>query len=96
MPFAAHRDLDPRSCGASTTVDNQSTVFVNNKLWAVEGDPNSHGSGGLIPTGQTIFVENQLVICHTPDNAAPDNLCPINPVHCNPQTAGGSPDTFCY
>lgn len=95
MAFAAHRDEDPRVCGAKTTVQNQSTVFVNNKLWAVDGTTNNHGNGGLIPTGQTIFVENKLVICHTPDSANPDNLCPLSP-HCNPATAGGSGDTFCY
>jgi hypothetical protein len=96
MPFAAHRNDDPRICGATTTVQNQSSVFVNDKLWAVDDSHNSHGFGGLIPTGQTVYVENKLVICHTPDRARPDTLCPISPVHCDPATAGGSGDTFCY
>ena len=44
-----HRNGDPRNCGATTTVLNQTSV--------------------------------------------PDNICPIPP-HCNPQTAGGSPNVF--
>jgi len=37
MP-AAHRHDDLRVCGATTIVSGQGTVFVNGKLWAVEGD----------------------------------------------------------
>jgi hypothetical protein len=95
MPFKAHRHDDPRVCGAKTTVENQTTVFVNNKLWAVKDSTNSDGNGQLIPTGQTIFVENKLVICHTPDSSKADNKCPLDP-HCVPATDGGSPDTVCY
>ena len=95
MPYGAHIHGHLRVCGATTTVLNQSTVYVNNELWAVDGTTNSHNAGGLIPTGQTIYVEDKLVICHTPDNAQPDGLCPLDP-HCNPATAQGSGDTFCY
>jgi len=87
----AHRNTDARNCGATTVVQGQSTVFVNNLLWAVEGDPNTHGAGGLIPTGLTVFIENIKVIVHTPDNADPDNAA-----HINPATAAGSADTFAY
>jgi hypothetical protein len=60
MTNKVHRNGDSRACGASTTVTGQSTVYVNNKLVAVQNDPNSHGGGGLnasINPG-TIFVEN--------------------------------------
>jgi uncharacterized Zn-binding protein involved in type VI secretion len=98
MPFAAHRNGDTRTCGASTVVVGQTTVFVNNRLWAVEGDINSHGSGNLVPvTGDTIYIEDKLVIVHGPDNAFPDDLCPIvGEPHCAPLTASGSGDTSAY
>jgi hypothetical protein len=98
MPFAAHRDKDDRSCGAKTVVTNQSTVYVNGELWAVKGDKNTDGNGGLkATTGQTVFVEGKNVIVHGPDNADPDNKCPIpGGEHCNPKTAKGSTDTFIY
>jgi uncharacterized Zn-binding protein involved in type VI secretion len=43
MTNKVHRNGDSRACGASTTVTGQSTVYVNNKLVAVQNDPNSHG-----------------------------------------------------
>jgi len=93
----AHRHGDARVCGATTIVQNQSSVFVNDKLWSVEGSINSHGEGGLIPTGSTVEIEGILVIVHTSDHANPDLLCPvIGAPHCDPATAGGSPDTFAY
>lgn len=97
MPFAAHRDTDARVCpGGITTVENQTTVYVNDLLWAVDGTTNNHAGGQLIPTGQTVYVENKKVICHTPDHATPDGLCPDPVTHCDPMTAEGSPDVFCY
>jgi len=97
MPYGAHIHGHSRVCGATTTVLNQSTVYVNNQLWAVKDSTNNHSGGQLIPTGQTIYVEDKLVICHTPDNAQPDVLCYIvGEPHCNPKTAQGSGDTFCY
>ena len=95
MP-AAHRHSDSRVCGATTDVVGQSTVKVNGLLWAVQGDPNTHGAGGLIPSGSTVFIEGKLIIVNEPDAAQADNLCPVDSIHCNPYTAGGSPDTFCY
>jgi len=96
MAYAAHINGHLRICGATTVVTNQSTVFVNNQLWAVLGDPNSHGDGGLInSTGSTVIVENLPVIVHGPDHASPDDLCPIEP-HCDPETAEGSADTWLY
>ena len=97
MP-AAHRNNDSRTCGASTVVQNQSTVFVNGQLWAVKGSQNNHGSGGLInTTGDTVFIEGKPVIVNGPDNADPDNLCPpLGGEHCNPKTAQGSENVFAY
>jgi hypothetical protein len=94
MP-AAHRNGDPRICGASTVVTNQSTCYVNGQLWAVENDPNSHALGGLIPSGSGVYIEGKPIIVHAPDTAQPDGLCPLPP-HCTPDTAGGSGDTFAY
>lgn len=97
MPYGAHRKDDLRTCGGKTVVVGQSTVFVNNKLWAVAGDTVDHGAGGLIPTGTTIFVENKLIIAHTPDDAYPDSLCRDDDLpHCTPMTAQGSSDTLVY
>ncbi len=97
MAYKAHRHGDLRICGASTTVENQSTVFVNNKLWAVKDTTNSHGNGQLIPSGSTIFVEGKLVIVHSPDNSQQDDRCPPDgEPHCNPQTAEGSDDVLAY
>jgi hypothetical protein len=98
MPYGAHRHGDLRTCGATTIVTNQTTVFVNNKLWAVEGDMNTHGDGALVAvTGSTVFVQDKLVIVHGPDNAFPDDLCPIvGGQHCTPFTAQGSGDTEVY
>jgi len=94
MP-AAHRHGDPRVCGASTIVSGQSHVYVNGKLWAVAGDPNSHGGGSLINSQSFVRINGKPVIIHAADSAAPDSLCPpIGPPHCNPATAGGSPNVF--
>jgi uncharacterized Zn-binding protein involved in type VI secretion len=92
----AHRETDARICGATTVVNGQSTVFVNSKLWAVLGDPNTHGDGDLInTTGNTVFINGLPVIVHGPDDAQPDDLCPLSP-HCNPKTAQGSDNVYCY
>jgi len=89
----AHRNADPRACGAETIVVGQSTVFVNGQLWAVEDDPNTHGGGGLIPTGTTVFIEGKPVIVHTPDLAKIDGL---DHVAADDETATGSDNVFAY
>jgi uncharacterized Zn-binding protein involved in type VI secretion len=93
-----HRQDDPRICGAKTTVQNQSTVTIDGKLWATRGDKNSHGQGGLInTTGSTVTIVGIPVIVHGPDNSNQDNLCPpVGEPHCNPKTADGASKTFCY
>lgn len=93
----AHRHGDARNCGATTVVVNQSTTYVEGRLWAVDGDINSHGDGQLIHSGTSVFIEGILVIVHAPDDAAPDDLCiPLNGNHCEPMTAEGSGTTFAY
>lgn len=92
MP-AAHRHGDLRACGAATVVTNQGTVFVNGKLWAVEGDKNTHGNGDLIATGSTITIEGKRIIGHTPDLAIADDF---GHVGADDQTAEGSGDVFVY
>jgi len=92
MP-AAHRHDDLRVCGATTIVSGQGTVFVNGKLWAVEGDENTHMEGGLIATGTTVFVNGKKVIVHTPDRAESDG---VGHVDLEDATAEGSGDVFAY
>lgn len=96
MP-GAHRFDDLRACGATTIVTNQSTVYVNGKLWAVKGDPNTHGAGGLINTGTTVFINGINVIVNTVDHAHPDGVCPVaGGAHCDPFTASASDNVFAY
>jgi uncharacterized Zn-binding protein involved in type VI secretion len=93
----AHRNGDPRTCGASTVVAGQGTTFVDGKLWAVKDDPNTDGDGQLIPTGTSVFIQGKPVIVHSPDPAQPDDLCPpLGGEHCDPKTAAGSGATFAY
>ena len=95
MP-GAHRETDLRACGATTIVIGQSTVFVNNLLWAVENDPNTDGNGQLIPSGSTVRINNKPVIIDG-DDAQPDDLCiPLGGLHCAPAAVQGSGDVSCY
>lgn len=96
MP-AAHLHGDTRICGATTIVTGQSTVYVNGKLWAVDGDANSHGGGQLQASGSTVIINGKPVIVNAPDSASPDGLCPIpGGPHCAPATASGSGDVSAY
>lgn len=74
MP-GVHRNGDKRFCTGSTTVVGNSTVFVNNKLWAVEGDSCDHGDGALIAVygPKNVYVQNKLVICAMGDAAGSDD-----------------------
>jgi hypothetical protein len=90
-----HRSTDPRSCGATTVVAGNTSVYANNLLVSVNGDPNSHGGGALIASSNSVFVNNILSVNHGPDSSAPDSLCPSSGgAHCSPVTAGGSPNVF--
>ena len=94
MP-ASHRNSDLRECDATTIVSGQSTVFVNGKLWAVEGDKNSHGDGDLVSSlASDIFISGKKVIV-VGDQAIADDLCPIlGEPHCMPGASQGSGDVF--
>ena len=92
MP-AIHRDKDSRVCGASTVAVGQNTVYANNLLVSVSGDPNTHGGGNLIGRCKEVYAGYIMVVNHSPDDAAPDALCPGDG-HCDPMTASGSPDVF--
>lgn len=89
----AHRHDDTRNCGAKTVVEMQTTVFVNNKLWAVRDDPNNHGEGRLIPIiAPTVLIEGKEVIVKG-DLSKPDDFCPIaGGNHCAPKPDEGSPN----
>ena len=92
-----HRHGDARTCGATTIVSGQSTVFVNSKLWAVEGDGNTDGGGALNASGSTVKIGGIKIIINAPDSAAPDSLCPKpGGPHCSPSTAAGSGNVNCY
>ena len=95
MSTPVHRNGDSRSCGASTVVTGQGNVFVNNKLASVQGDPNTHGGGALGATVNdgTVFINNKKVVL-LGSSAAPDALCPVSPVHCNPKSSSASPNVF--
>ena len=88
-----HRHTDARSCGATTVVSGQGTVYSNNLLVSVNGDLNTHGGGALSAGCNNVYIGNILVVNNTPDGAAADSLCiPVGPPHCAPVTAGGSPN----
>ena len=94
MP-GVHRQGDARTCGATTIVTGQSTVFANGLLISVNGDQNSHGDGQLVAACNNLFINNKLAVNNTPDSAAADDLCPpLGGAHCSPSTAGGSSDVF--
>ena len=94
MP-GAHRHGDNRFCGATTIVSNQSTVFVEDKLWAVQGDQNTHINGNLVAKYGSLDVYNEdiLVIVAVGDEAVPDWFGhpkgPVNP-------SGRSSTVFSY
>lgn len=96
MP-GCHRNGDSRYCGAATVVVGQSTVYVNNELWAVHGDPDTHVTGALIAvySDKSVFVENKNIICAPGDHAETE---PVPPFHAPPATwpKGHSADTFVY
>ena len=67
-----HRNTDSRTCGATTLVSGQSTVFANNLLVSVNADPNSHSAGALVAGSNHVYAENTLVVNNSPDGSAAD------------------------
>lgn len=95
MP-AIHRQDDLRDCGATTIVTGQSTVYVENKLIAVEGDMNSHGGGALIPGRSDVKIGNIPIIV-VGNSASADSLCPTaGGPHCAPKASSGSGSVSFY
>jgi hypothetical protein len=93
MP-AVHRDSDSRVCGATTVSAQNKNVFVNNLLWAIDGDPNSDQSGGLVAGTNNVFIGG-IAVCNNNDTALPDSLCStIGGSHCGPNAVGGSDNVF--
>ena len=92
----AHRHHDLRMCDAKTKVIGQSSVFVNGRLWAVDGDPeepDDHDLGELIPTGQSVTINGKRVIVLFPDLAKVDGL---GHVELEDATKTASGDTSAY
>lgn len=94
MP-GAHRNADSRFCGAKTIVQGQGTVFVNGRLWAVNGDPETHGEGRLMAvTGaKNVYAEGKLIIVAVGDVAGADLKGHPGPPT-DPQSSSG--DVFAY
>lgn len=96
MSNVIHRHGDSRICGATTVVTNQSTVYANGKLIAVNNDGNTHGAGGLIAATKSVYINGKMV-ANVGDQANPDNLCGVpfqSPLHCNPSATTGSSNVF--
>jgi len=74
MP-GVHRDGDSRICGAATK-GTGSTVLINGKVCAVEGDLCDHGQGALeaLYGSKNVYVGGKLIICATGDIAKADSL----------------------
>ena len=95
MP-AAHRHGDLRSCGATTIVTGQSTVYIEGKLISVQGDKNTHGEGALIAEKSDILIGGIPIIV-VGDTASQDSLCPISGGnHCAPAASTGSTTVSFY
>jgi uncharacterized Zn-binding protein involved in type VI secretion len=89
MTNSIHRHGDSRTCGATTVVAGQSTVFAGGQLVSVNGDPNSHGAGALIAATNNVFIGGIMVV-NVGDSAAPDTLCfTVGGPHCAPSSSSG-------
>lgn len=102
MAVGVHRDTDSRACGATTIVIGQSTVYVNNLLWAVEGDIDTHcdpkGPLKAVYGAMNIYIENKKIIVGEGADSfsAIDYQPPLCIVPHAPNPVGTSPDTFAY
>lgn len=99
MP-GAHRHNDIRFCGATTIVTGQSTVSVNGRLWAVEGDRDTHCNQGdlfAVYGGGTVRINGKKVICAVGDAAASDKAgCEIKHPAGSTNPLGHSNDVVVY
>jgi len=89
MANSIHRQDDSRSCGATTNVIGQSTVYAGGKLVSVNGDTNTDGGGALSAATNSVFI-NGIAVVNVGDSAASDSLCPTaGGAHCNPSASSG-------
>ena len=96
MTIPTHRQGDSRSCGASTVVTGQNSVYINGRLASVQGDPNTHGGGNLHASVNdgTVFVNGKKLVL-VGSTASPDSFCPIpGGSHCSPSATSGSSNVF--
>lgn len=93
----AHRDNDFRVCGGQTQVIGQTTVWVNNKLWSVDGDPEKPGNHAGAPNKpvyppRNVWIENKRIICSPAGDTvySPDGRLhgpgPADPYQASPNT----------
>lgn len=92
-----HRVGDLRECLAITLESgNGAEVYVENQLWAVEGDPNDHTGGELRSVvGSTVFINNLKVIVKG-DQANADLLHPEPETWVTGPPATFASSVFCY
>ena len=90
MAEQVHCDTHIRSCGATTKVIGQSTVYLNGKLVSVEGDICSHGGGALKASNNTgnWYINGKKVVFNN-SSAYPDDIG-----HINPKASSGSSDCW--
>ncbi len=89
MGNSIHRQDDSRTCGATTIVSGQSTVYAGGKLVSVDGDENSDGGGALTAATNNVYAGGKMVV-NVGDSAASDDLCPTaGGSHCSPNASGG-------
>lgn len=96
MGIPVHRHGDSRSCGATTVVGGQGSVYINDRLVSVQGDSNTHGGGNLHASNNdgTVFINDKPIVLQG-SSASPDSLHPIpGGPHCNPVSTGASPNVF--
>lgn len=95
-----HRDTDVRFCSAKTIVRLQTKVFVNNLLWAVQGDIDDHCNAGpliAIYGLLNVRINNILCICAVGDAAGTDIFdCKVSHGPAITRPLGASPNTYIY
>lgn len=89
MGNSIHRQDDSRTCGATTIVSGQSTVYAGGKLVSVHGDENSDGGGALTAATNNVYINGKMVV-NVGDSAAADDECPTaGGQHCSPSASSG-------
>ena len=84
-----HRHGDSRTCGATTVVSGQSTVYAGGQLVAVNGDNDTDGAGGLVAASNEVYINSKKVVING-NGAAADSLCiPVGGAHCSPSANSG-------